>query len=93
MSRFCIITGKSVLSGQNRSHAENKTKRKFLPNIQKQRFQSLILNEMVTIAVSAKGIRTLEKKGGLDSFLLNTSNSRLTDEALKIKKRLLKKSA
>ena len=93
MSRRCIISKKGVLSGNNRSHAENKTRRKFLPNVHDHRIQSSILNTFITMRVTPKGLRTIEKKGGLDEYLLGTPNSKLTDEALKIKRRILKKSA
>ena len=82
MSRRCMITGKSVLSGHNRSHAENKTKRKFLPNIMDANLYSESLGRTVKIKVSNAGLRTLDHVGGLDAFVARTSVSKL-DPALR----------
>lgn len=87
MSRRCMITGKGVMSGNNVSHANNKTRRRFLPNLQTVSFISDTLG-LVHLRVSTSGIRTIEHNGGLDSFLLNTSNLKLTVEARQLKKRI-----
>ncbi|MGY8935488.1 MAG: 50S ribosomal protein L28 [Alphaproteobacteria bacterium] len=93
MSRRCIITGKGVLTGNNVSHAHNKTRRRFLPNLQVSSVMSDALGEMVKMRISVNAIRTIEFKGGLDSFLLGTPNRKLTDEARRIKRRIEKAAA
>ena len=89
MSSHCQLTGKRYLSGNNVSHANNKTKRRFLPNLQKITFISEKLEQAFQLKVASSNIRTVEKKGGLDEFLLNTSNSKLPHKARKIKKQIL----
>ena len=89
MSMKCQLTGKTYLSGNNVSHAKNRTKRRFLPNLQNISFISEKLGKSIQLKVVASTIRTVEKKGGLDEFLLNTSNTKLTPEALKLKKQIL----
>tara|TARA_B100000029_G_scaffold369798_1_gene363646 strand:+ start:422 stop:703 length:282 start_codon:yes stop_codon:yes gene_type:complete len=89
MSKTCQLTGKSYLNGNNVSHAKNRTKRRFLPNLQKISFVSEKLRKKIQLKVTASAIRTVEKKGGLDDYLLNTSNSKLPTEAIKIKKQIL----
>ena len=89
MSNRCQLTGKTYLSGNNVSHAKNRTKRRFLPNLQKISFTSEKLGKSIQLKVAVSTIRTVEKKGGLDEFLLNTSNTKLTSEAKKIKKQIL----
>ena len=93
MSRRCIITGKGVLTGNNVSHAHNKTRRRFLPNLQVSSVMSDALGEMVKMRISVNAIRTIEFKGGLDAFLLGTPNRKLTDEARRIKRRIEKAAA
>ncbi|MDD9905794.1 MAG: 50S ribosomal protein L28 [Rhodospirillaceae bacterium] len=93
MARRCDITGKGVMAGNNVSHAHNKTRRRFLPNVQQTSMMSDTLGEMVRMRVSTRAIRTIEKNGGLDAFLLGTSNRKLTPEALRIKRRIEKAAA
>ncbi len=88
MSRRCQITGKGVLTGNNVSHANNKTRRRFLPNLQDVSLVSEVLGSAVRMRVSVQGLRTIEHNGGLDAFLLNTPNRKLPQEALLIKRRL-----
>ncbi|NKB56053.1 MAG: 50S ribosomal protein L28 [Alphaproteobacteria bacterium] len=88
MARRCDITGKGVQSGNNVSHAHNKTRRRFLPNIQHTSLMSDALGEMVRMRVSTRAIRTVEKNGGLDAYLLGTSNRKLAPEALRVKRRI-----
>ncbi|MBO6035872.1 MAG: 50S ribosomal protein L28 [Acetobacter sp.] len=88
MSRRCQITGKGVLTGNNVSHANNKTRRRFLPNLQDVSLVSEVLGSAVRIRVSVQGLRTIEHNGGLDAFLLNTPNRKLPQEALLIKRRV-----
>ena len=89
MSIRCQLTGKSYLNGNNVSHAKNRTKRKFLPNIHKVTFISEKLGCSIQLKVAASTIRTVEKKGGLDEYLLHTSNTKLSAQALKIKKQII----
>ena len=89
MSNRCQLTGKTCLSGNNVSHAKNRTKRRFLPNLQKISFTSKKLGKSIQLKVAASTIRTVEKKGGLDEYLLNTSNTKLPLKAKKIKKQIL----
>lgn len=93
MSRRCEITGKGVLSGNNVSHANNKTRRRFLPNLQETSLLSDTLGTSVRLRMSTRGIRTVEKNGGIDAFLLGTPNSRLPEEALVVKRQIMKAAA
>jgi large subunit ribosomal protein L28 len=88
MSRRCQITGKGVLSGNNVSHANNKTRRRFLPNIQNASLVSESLGQVVSLRVSTRALRTVEHNGGIDAFLLGTPNSKLPAEALVVKRRI-----
>ncbi|PJB69753.1 MAG: 50S ribosomal protein L28 [Alphaproteobacteria bacterium CG_4_9_14_3_um_filter_47_13] len=89
MSRRCMVTGKGVMSGNNVSHAHNKTRRKFLPNIQDTGVYSAGLERLVKIRTSANGLRTIEHKGGLDSWLLNTAPTKLEPKLRKIRKMIV----
>ena len=71
MSRVCEISGKSVMSGNNVSHAKNKTKRRFLPNLKKVIFRSDILKKDIKLNVANAALRTVDFKGGLDKFLIS----------------------
>ena len=88
MSRRCEITGKGVLSGNNVSHANNKTRRRFLPNLQETSFYSDVLATSVRLRLTTNGIRTVEHNGGLDAFLLGTPNRKLPEEARILKRRI-----
>jgi large subunit ribosomal protein L28 len=88
MSRRCQFTGKGVLTGNNVSHANNKTRRRFLPNLQETRLLSDVLNAQVRVRLSTRAIRTVEHNGGLDSFLLGTPDRNLPDEAKVLKRRI-----
>ena len=90
MSRRCEITGKGVLSGNNVSHANNKTRRRFLPNLQEVSMLSDILNQSIRMRVSTRAMRTVEHNGGIDAFLLSTPNRDLPEEAQIVKRRILK---
>ncbi len=90
MSRRCQITGKGVLTGNNVSHANNKTRRRFLPNLQESSLLSDILGAPLRLRLCTRTIRTVEAKGGIDAFLLKTPNRRLAPEARIIKRRLLR---
>ena len=93
MSRRCELTGKTVLSGNNVSHANNKTRRRFLPNLQETSLLSDILNASVRMRLSTRAIRTVEHNGGIDAFLLGTPNSKLLEEAQSLKRRILRAQA
>ncbi|MDY0240741.1 MAG: 50S ribosomal protein L28 [Rhodospirillaceae bacterium] len=88
MSRRCVITGKAVQSGNNVSHANNKTRRRFLPNIQDTSLLSDALGLSVRLKVSTRGIKTIEHNGGLDSYLLSSNDSKLSEDALRLKRRI-----
>ena len=91
MSMKCDLTGKKFLNGNNVSHAKNRTKRRFLPNLQNITFISEKLGQKIQLKVAASTIRTVEKKGGLDDFLVSTPNSKLPEKAKKLKKTILSK--
>ena len=93
MTMKCELTGKMYQSGNNVSHAKNRTKRRFLPNIQNISFLSEKLGKTIQLKVATSTIRTVEKKGGLDGFLLNTSNTKLPPVALKLKKIIISKTS
>ena len=90
MSRRCQITGKGVLTGNNVSHANNKTRRRFLPNLQTTSLLSDALGLSVSMRLCTRAIRTVERNGGIDAFLLRTPNSRLPAEAQALKRRILR---
>jgi len=88
MSRRCQMTGKGVLSGNNVSHANNKTRRRYLPNLQETSLLSDILGQQVRVRVSTRALRTIEHNGGLDAFLMGTPNRDLPEEAQSLKRRI-----
>ena len=92
MARRCDITGKGVLTGNNVSHAHNKTRRRYLPNIQKMTLFSETLGS-VRLKLTVSTLRTIEHNGGLDSYLLNTAPRKLTDEAKKLRNRIKRAQA
>ena len=87
---MCEISGKRAMTGNNVSHANNRTKRRFLPNLQNVKFISKILNKYITLNITVRAMRSVEKNGGLDSYLVKTSNRNLATPAIKIKKKILK---
>ncbi len=93
MARRCAFVGKSVMSGNNVSHANNRTRRRFLPNMQATALYSDALSKMVRLRLSTSAIRTIEHKGGLDSFLTGTADSKLGIEAIRIKRQIEKAKA
>ena len=93
MSKKCELTGKIPMKGHNVSHANNKTKRRFLPNLKKVRFKSESLNKSMKLTVSNAGMRTVDKKGSFDQFLISAKQKNLSLRLKKIKKILLAKSA
>ena len=93
MSRICELTGKGRQVGHNVSHANNKTKRTFLPNLQNVTLLSDALGRGVKLRVSTHGLRTVEHNGGLDNWLLKARTEQLSDNARKLKKEVEKKLA
>jgi len=88
MSRRCQISGKGVLTGNNVSHANNKTRRRFLPNLQVTSLSSDILGTPIRLRLSTRAIRTVEAKGGIDAYILKTPNRRLGPDIQALKRRL-----
>jgi large subunit ribosomal protein L28 len=86
MTRRCELTGKLPLSGQLRSHAENKTKRKFRPNLCEVTLLSDVLGRKVRLRVSANGLKSVEHRGGLDAFLLKAGEDQLSERCLRLKR-------
>lgn len=93
MSKKCDITGVGVMSGNNVSHANNRTRRRFLPNLQVVSLLSETLGKIFKLKICSKTLRSIEHNGGLDSYLETTSNTKLTEEAKKIKKTVAKAKA
>ena len=87
MARRCGMTGKGVLTGNNVSHANNRTRRRYLPNLQETALMSDTLG-MVRLKLAVSSIRTIEKNGGLDAYLLGMADSKLPTEALQLKRRI-----
>ena len=92
MSRKCELTGKSPLKGNKVSHANNKVKRKFLPNLKKVTFKSDILKRNIKLNVSNSALRSVDYKGGIDLYLKNVKSYKLSLKAKKLKKKILTKS-
>jgi large subunit ribosomal protein L28 len=90
MSRRCAITGKGVMTGNNVSHAHNKTRRRFLPNLQTTMLYSETLNRGVRLSLSTRAIRTIEHKGGVDAYLRGTAAAELPRELRRMKRDLEK---
>ena len=93
MSKKCELTGKIPLKGHKVSHANNKTKRRFLPNLKKVKFKSDILKKSLKLTVSNAGVRSVDKKGTFDQFIKSAKAKNLSIRLKKIKKKLLNKSA
>lgn len=93
MARRCELTGKAVLTGNNVSHANNKTKRRFLPNLLAVTLLSDTLGQSVRLRISANALRSVEHRGGLDAYLAKASDDELSTRARLIKKQIAKKAA
>lgn len=91
MSRACELTGKAVLTGNNVSHVNNKTRRRFLPNLCHVTLQSEALGQNVRLRVSANALRTVEHRGGLDAFLMKAKTGELSQRARLLKKQVEKR--
>lgn len=92
MSRVCELTGKGPMSGNNVSHANNKTRRRFLPNLNEVSLQSEKLGRSYQLRISAAALRSVDHRGGLDAFLAKAKDVELSDRALKIKRELAKEA-
>ena len=90
MARRCEITGTGVMTGNNVSHSKRRTRRRFLPNVQETRLLSDALGRYVSMKITVATLRTIDHNGGLDAYLLSTSNSKLTEEAVALKKQVKK---
>jgi len=88
MARRCELSGKGVMSGNNVSHALNRTRRRFLPNLCNVTLMSEVLGRNVKLKVSAAALRTVEHRGGLDAYLLKAKDTELSDRALGVKKEI-----
>jgi|TARA_Y100000817_G_C16394726_1_gene340561 large subunit ribosomal protein L28 len=93
MSRRCELTGKGPMTGNNVSHANNRTRRRFLPNLNDVSLQSEALGRAFKLRISAAALRSVDHRGGLDKFLAKAKDVELSDNALKIKKAIAKTSA
>ncbi len=93
MSRVCELSGKGPMSGNNVSHANNKTRRRFLPNLNDVTLISDVLGQSFKLRVSAAALRTVDHRGGLDAFLAKAKDDELSVNALKIKREIAKVQA
>ena len=92
MSKKCDLTGKSPLKGHKVSHANNKVKRKFFPNLKKVTFKSDILKRNIKLRVSNAALKTVDYKGGLDFYLKNVKSFKLSTKAKKLKNKIITKA-
>ena len=86
MSRICDLTGKGVVAGNNIAHSNTKTKRRFEPNLQQVTLLSEALGRRLSLRIATSTLRTVQKRGGLDAFLLSTDDAKLPPRALRIKR-------
>ena len=93
MTRRCELTGTLPLSGQLRSHAENKTKRKFRPNLSEVALISDKLDRTVRLRISKQALRSIDHNGGLDTFILKQNDANLSDRALRLKREIVRATA
>ena len=93
MARRCELTGKGVQVGNNVSHAKNRNRRRFLPNVQEVRLMSDLLGRLFSLKVSAAGLRSVEHNGGLDNFLLKARDEKLSLQARRMKRDIKKATA
>jgi large subunit ribosomal protein L28 len=90
MSRVCDLTGKRYMSGNNVSHANNRTRRKFNINLRSVVLESEALNEKFRLKIAASTMRTISKNGGFDKFIIKSNDTKLSETALKIKRKIKK---
>ena len=93
MSRVCELTGKGVMTGNNVSHANNRNRRRFLPNLVRVTLQSESLGQPVRLRVAAAALRTVEHRGGLDAFLMKEPEANLSQKAKLIRRQVKAKQA
>ena len=93
MSRVCELTGKGPMTGNNVSHAKNRTRRRFLPNLNDVTLQSEALGRGFKFRISAAALRTVDHRGGLDAFMAKAKDAELSASALKLKKEIMKATA
>ena len=93
MSRRCAVTGKGVQTGNNVSHANNKTRRRYLPNLQEASLLSDAIGGIVKLRLSTHALRSIEHNGGIDAYLAKARTDVLSPEARRLKRRILKKQA
>jgi len=93
MARRCAVSGKGVMTGNNVSHANNKTRRRFLPNLQVTSLYSEALGRAVQLRLSTNGVRTVEHRGGLDAYLRSTTAAELSLELKRLKKQVEAKAS
>ena len=93
MLRRCELTGKGPMVGNNSSHANNKTKRRYLPNLNDVTLQSQTLNRGIKLRISAHALRSVDHRGGLDAFLAKAKDEELSAAALKVKKEIARAQA
>ena len=92
MSKKCELTGKSPMKGHKVSHANNKVKRKFFPNLKNVTFKSDILNRNIRLSVSNAALRTVDYKGGLDFYLKSVKSFKLSPKVKKLKNKIIAKT-
>ena len=88
MARRCTLTRKGVLTGNNVSHANNKTRRRYLPNLQNRRLFSETLGQTIRLRIAASTLRTIEKRGGIDGYLLQAATSELPNDLVRLRQRI-----
>lgn len=93
MSRRCELTGKGPMTGNNVSHAKNRTRRRFLPNLNEVTLASEVLGQAFKFKISAAALRTVDHRGGLDAFMAKAKDTELSDKALKVKRDIAKAAA
>jgi len=93
MARRCELTGKGVLSGNNVSHANNKTKRKFRPNVSEVSLTSEKLDRTIRLKISKHALRSIDHNGGLDAFLVKQKDDKLSDRARRLKREIIRAAA
>jgi large subunit ribosomal protein L28 len=91
MARRCELSGKGVLTGNNVSHANNKSRRRYLPNLCQVHLMSDVLGQNFALKVSAAALRSVEHRGGLDAYLMKARDTELSANALRIKRQVAKK--
>ncbi|MDG1946661.1 MAG: 50S ribosomal protein L28 [Amylibacter sp.] len=93
MSRRCELTGKGPMTGNNVSHAKNRTRRRFLPNLNDVTLASDVLGQTFKFKISAAALRTVDHRGGLDAFMAKAKDAELSEKALKVKRDIAKATA